>query len=257
MNLSALRTSGIVRSIGFPSVIAFAILLFIPPPAAGQEAIDAASAEAIQAKFEKVVELRLDGEYGRAIDMLKEIIAEYSNSEAVLRKAYNHLVYVYVKNEDSSGARDAARGALERFPNLTVDELELPGKVNDIYDELRKEMFGSFVIDEPKDCHVYLDSTHVGDTPLGMDLVRVGEYELTVTKSGYKDHISRIEIEPDVKHDLSGLSLDRERAWWYWPAWIGGAAVAVVAIAIGVKGDDPTDDPPDPPLPEPPPPPAD
>ena len=255
MNLSALRTSGCFKFVGFLFFIAFASVLFSPPPAVGQEAADAGSTGAIQAKFEQVVALRLDGEYDRAIEMLNGIIAEYSNSDEVLRRAFNHLVTVYVQNDDDAGAREAARIALNRFPDLAADELDFPGKVNEVYDQLRKEMFGALVIDEPKDCHVYLDSTHVGDTPLRLDLVRVGEYKLTVTKPGYKDFVSQIEIQPEGTRDLSGLSLERERAWWYWPAWIGGAAVAVVAVVIGVSGGDKEDTPE--PLPVPPAPPAD
>ena len=99
-------------------------------------------------------------------------------------------------------------------------------------------MFGAFVIKQPKECRVYMDSTFVGETPLVLNLVRVKEYGLTVTKSGYKDYVSRIEIQPERTLDLSGLSLERNRAWWWWPAWVGGAAVAAVAVAIGVSGDD-------------------
>ena len=257
MNLCTLRTPMYSRYVGFLSLVAFAGVLFCPPTlAVGQAAADAESTDAIQTKFEQVVNLRLDGEYDRAIEMLREIIQEYTNSDDILRRAYNHLVTVYVQNNDDTGARDAARTALDRFPDLTADELDFPGKVNDVYEQLRKEMFGSLVIDKPKDCHVYLDSTHVGDSPLRLDLVKVGEYELTVTKSGHKDYVSRIEIQPELTRDLSGLSLDKDRAWWYWPAWVGGAAVAAVAIVLGVSGGD-EEPPPDPePLPEPPGPPA-
>jgi hypothetical protein len=113
-------------------------------------------------------------------------------------------------------------------------------------------MFGSLVIDEPKACHVYLDGTQVGDTPLRLDLVKVGEYELTVTKSGHKDYVSQIEIQPAATRDLSGLSLEKDRAWWYWPAWIAGATVAVVAVVIGLSKDEETTDPVLPPPPGPP-----
>jgi len=255
MDISALRASGGFRCAVFLCLAAFAGALLTPPPIAAQESADAESTAAIQARFEQVVALRLDGEYARAIVMLSDIIAELSSDE-ILRRAYNHLVTVYVQNDDDMGAREAARAALNRFPDLAADELEFPGKVNDVYDQMRKEMFGSFVISQPKDCHVYLDSTHVGDSPLRLDLVKAGEYELLVTKSGYKDYVSQIEIQPELTRDLSGLSLERDRAWWWWPAWVGGAAVAVVAVALGVSsgGDEAAPEPE--PLPEPPTPPT-
>jgi PEGA domain len=235
----------------------FVAALLLPGRTVGQETGgEARSAAAVQSTFEQIVALRLDGEYSRAVEMLYEVIAKYEKSDDVLRRAYNHLVTVHVQNNDEAAAEKVARAALETFPDLTADELEFPGRVNDVYNQMRKQMFGSFVISQPKECHVYLDSTHVGDTPLSLGLVRVGEYQLTVTKSGYKDYLARIEIQPELTRDLSGLSLQRDRAWWWWPAWIGGAVVSVVAVAIGVSGGD-DEAPAEPePLPAPPPPPG-
>ena len=209
-----------------------------PVSTAGQAGAPPQAAAAAQSIFEQIVALRLDGEYARAVEMLNSVIAKYEQSDEVLRRAYNHLVTVYVQNDDEDGARQAAHAALESFPDLSADELEFPGRVNEVYDQMRKEMFGAFVIKQPKECRVYMDSTYVGETPLALNLVRVREYGLTVTKSGFKDYVSRIEIQPERTLDLSGLSLERNRAWWWWPAWVGGAAVAAVAVAIGVSGDD-------------------
>jgi hypothetical protein len=248
--------AGWFRGIGFLCVSAFTGTLALPPRTAGQEQAEPKSAAAVQATFEKIVALRLDGEYTRALEMLNEVIATHERSGEILRRAYNHLVTVYVQNGDEAGAREAARSALESFPNLTADELEFPGRVNEVYNQMRKEMFGSFVISQPKECHVYLDGEHVGDTPLILDLVRVGGYDLKVTKSGYKDYVSRIEIQPESTRDLSGLALERDRAWWWWPAWIGGAAVTAVAVAVGVSGGDEGAPAEPEPLPGPPPPPA-
>ena len=183
------------RCVGFLCVAVFAGALVVPLRAAGQETSEPGSAALVQATFEQIVALRLDGEYDQAVAMLNEVIAGYEKANEILRRAYNHLVTVYVQNDDEAGAREAARAALERFPDLTADELEFPGRVNDVYDQVRKEMFGSFVIGQPKECRVHLDGTYVGDTPLILNLVRVGEHDLTVTKSGYKDYVSRIEIQ--------------------------------------------------------------
>ena len=227
-----------------------------PVSTAGQSAALPDVAAEVQAIFEQIVALRLDGEYDRAVETLNDLIAKYQKPEEVLRRAYHHLVTVYVQNGDEEGAKAAARAALEHFPDLRADELEFPGGVNDVYEQMRKEMFGAFVIKQPKECRVYMDSTYVGETPLALNLVRVKEYGLTVTKSGYKDYVSRIEIQPERTLDLSGLALERNRAWWWWPAWVGGAAVAAVAVAIGVSGDEEgSTDEPDP-LPGPPSPPS-
>ena len=247
---------------GFPTLrfalslllVAIAVTCGVGSPAFAQESDSTADA---QGKFEEVVAMRLDGRYDQAVLMLNQLILTYDNSDEILRRAYNHLVTVYVQNNQRDGARAAAFAALEKFPDISADELEFPSGVNDVYNQMRREMFGSLVIDEPEECRVYLDSLHVGDTPLRLELVRVGEYELTVTKSGYKDHVSRIEIQPESTRDLTGLSLDKDRAWWWWPAWVGGAAVAAVAVAVGLSGDDGGETPPEEPvLPDPPDPPT-
>jgi hypothetical protein len=243
------------RATSIVCLAAYAFAILLPSPLAAQATPDDTSKAVVQSKFEQVVAFRLDGEYDRAISALNELISKYARSDEILRRAYNHLVTVYVQNNDEAGARGAARMALQRFPDLTADELDFPGAVNRVYDQMRKEMFGAFVISQPEECRVYLDSTYVGDTPLRLDLVRVGEYDLTVTKSGYKDYASRIEIQPELTRDLSGLSLERDRAWWWWPAWIGGAAVAAVGLAIGLGGSD--EEPEEEPLPAPPGPPPD
>lgn len=251
------RQAGWFRCVGFLCVTALVAALFFPVRTACQETGASKPAASAQGSFEQIVALRLDGEYNRAIELLYELIATYEKSDEILRRAYNHLVTVHVQNDDEAGAQEVARSALERFPDLTADELEFPGRVNEVYDLMRKQMFGSFVITQPKECHVYMDSTYVGDTPLNLPLVRVGEYDLKVTKSGYKDYAARIEIEPELTRDLSGLALERDRAWWWWPAWIGGAVVSVVAVAVGVSGgDDGTPAEPEP-LPPPPTPPGD
>jgi outer membrane protein assembly factor BamD (BamD/ComL family) len=86
-------------------------VLALPPPTAGQETAEPKSAAVVQAAFEQIVALRLDGKYDQAVTMLNEVITSYGNSDEILRRAYNHLVTVYVQNDDEEGARAAARCA--------------------------------------------------------------------------------------------------------------------------------------------------
>jgi hypothetical protein len=233
-------------------VITLAAAWLPPVSALAQEKADPEAIAIAQSMFEQIVMMRLDGRYDRAVELLNDLIKGYEQSDEILRRAYHHLVTVYVQNGDDEGARNAARAGLERFPDLEADELDFPRKVNDVYNEMRREMFGALVIDQPEDCRVYLDSLYVGDTPLRIDLVRVGEYNLTVTKSGYRDYAAQIEIQPELTRDLSGLALERDRAWWWWPAWVGGAAISAVALAIGLSGGGDEPPPEEQPLPPPP-----
>jgi hypothetical protein len=188
-------------------------------------------------KFQGVIKLRADGDYDSAITELRDIVTQYSNSDQVLRLAYNHLVTTYIAKGDPDGAKAAAREALEKFPNLVAEEIAFPPRVNEYYVELRKEMFGSLTIQKPKDCRVFLNGKHVGDTPLRLDLVRVGDYDLTLSKSGYNDFTERIRIQPDVALDKEP-SLESKRGFAWWAYRVGAGVVAATLLAVGLSGGD-------------------
>ena len=103
-------------------VVTFAAALVRPAPAAPQEETDPGTIATVQSMFERIVMMRLDGRYDQAVEMLRELIRGYEQSDEILRRAYHHLVTVYVQNGDDAGAREAARAGLERFPDLEADE---------------------------------------------------------------------------------------------------------------------------------------
>ncbi len=211
--------------------VALVATLAFPPAASGQQD------QVIYDKFQGVMKLRADGDYDAAINELRDIVTRYSNSDQVLRLAYNHLVATYIDKGDADGAKTAAREALAKFPNLAAEEIAFPPKVNAYYDELRKEMFGALTIKKPKGCRVFLNGSHMGDTPLHLDFVRVGEYDLTVSKSGYYDFTERVRVQPDVALDKEP-SLDKKHGVKWWAYRIGAGVVAVTLLAVGLSGGD-------------------
>ncbi len=175
--------------------------------------------ENISERMERVSVLRARGEFQSAIEILNDIIREYSESDQVLRYAYNHLVFTYNSMGNRSAALEKARQALERFPDLKVETPDIPPSVDEIYDRLRKEIFGSLDVSQPENCNVFLlqDSVKVfkGVTPLELKLVKVGTYTLEVTKSGYHDYSRQISIAPDQRYKLDiPLSRERSKKWW-------------------------------------------
>lgn len=176
--------------------------------------------EDISSSMERVNVLRARGEFQQAIEILNNIIKEYSASDQVLRYAYNQLIFSYQSMGEMEAARAKAREALERFPDLKIETPDIPPSIDQIYNELRKEMFGSLKINKPEDCNVFLmrDSLKIfsGMTPLEMPLIRVGSYTLEVTKSGYHDYVEPIDISPDKAHILPNVPLEKNRStkWW-------------------------------------------
>ncbi|MBI4719713.1 MAG: PEGA domain-containing protein [Chitinivibrionia bacterium] len=203
--------------------------------------------------------LRSKGEYDRAIELVQNIIKEYADSENVLRHAYNQLIFTLDKKNDVNAKLENARAALERFPDLRIEGIEsniIPGELNDYYDQLRGEMFGSVTVREPEGCRLFLNEKFMGETPLHLPLVRVGEYALVLTKSGYHDLTKRIVVDPSGRHEYSE-SLSRERGMWWWAHRLGPALVGGAIITYGLVRDAGGNEPvADQPLPLPPPPPA-
>ncbi len=202
----------------------FVVSALGPVPALAQE-----GEKEISDRFEEMMVLKSRGEYDRAVDELGTIIDEFEGSERVLRLAYSYLVAVYHEANDTDGARRAAKEALERFPDITAgDEITIPPLVDEYYDTLRREMFGSLSITEPQGCDVFLNGDPVGQTPLDLVLVRAGAYDLNLTKNGYHDYAKNIVIEPDRLH-VEAIQMKRARTKWW---WIARGAVVVTGVVI-------------------------
>jgi hypothetical protein len=130
--------------------------------------------------------------------------------------------------------------------------------VDEIYETLRKEMFGSLEISQPENCNVFLlqDSVKVfkGVTPLELKLVRAGAYTLEVTRSGYHDYSTPISISPDQMYRMDiPLSRERSKTWWLTriiPTALAGALVTYLLWPEESTTSEPQ------PLPEPPAPPT-
>ncbi len=211
--------------------------------------------EIIYQKWEEIISLRSRGEYTRAIEILNKIIEEYSDSEDILKRAYNHLVFTFLQKKDDVSAMAKARDALDHFPDLAADIVEFPPTLNDTYDQLRREMFGSLWITRPEGCRVFLNEEFKGEVPLHLDLVKVGEHDLMATKSGYHDYTEPIRIDPNGKHMLD-ISMDRKRNFTWWLYRVGPPVLTGVILAIVLGGEGGGGAVPEPqPLPAPPPPP--
>lgn len=248
--LSGYHNKPHTRIISLHLLVTFVLALAVPPAARADT-----DTESLQEQWDKVSSSRRSADYRDAIETLRSIIEQYSDTDRVLREAYSQLVWTYLKSGDEEAARGVAREALERYPDITANETYIIPGVNRTYEELRRQMFGSLEIEDPEEGHVFLNDEHIGDSPLYKNLVRVGEYNLLVTKSGYEDYTQTIQIDPDQKLTLS-LSMSRTRDWKWW-TWRGGAVVlAAVAIGFGLSAGGDEGTPPDEPLPPPPAPPT-
>jgi uncharacterized protein (UPF0147 family) len=216
--------------------------------------------QAINATFIEVTRMRSRGEFDQAVETLKKIIQDYTDSDQVIRQAYNQLIYTLDYRGDSESMRVYARIALERFPDLMVTEEESdyvdPLRLNPTYDQLRKEMFGAVRIDEPEGCRVLIDGIQVGETPYFEPLVRAGVHKLVLTKSGFYDLEQRLLVDPGGNHPVVASAMQRQRDKWWWIYRVGPALVGSAVLTYSLTRDSGNPVAPDEPLPGPPAPPT-
>lgn len=229
-----LKRSSVCRRYTAISLVSFLLMAVYPGGLTSQE-----TDEPIYDRFENVSSLRSQGQYDKAIEILRGIITEYSKSDEVLRRAYCDLVFTLMSKQDADGAAQSAREALLRFPELAADPVYFPPRVNELYDQLRNELYGALhVLTKPDSCRVFLGEAFMGFSPLHVEYVRVGDYVMNLSKSGYKDEASPLRIEPGSPTSVQ-LSLQRERGKKWWLLRTGpGAVLAGVLAYLGLRGEE-------------------
>ena len=156
--------------------------------------------ETVSRMFDQVVSSRAQGKYDTAVEILLQIIHNNPQSDKVLRRAYNELVFTHLSNGDRELAEASAREALRWQPDITSDTKYVPSKVGEIFDELRKQLFGSLTITtDPSSCCVELNGTYIGESPLEIDYIRPGEHRLRLTMEGYYEFSRTVSVEPGIK----------------------------------------------------------
>ena len=249
--------------------LAACIALVMLPVLPGRPSAQVSPADEV---FAEAQNLRARGDFDHAISLLSTLTSQDSLSEQQLRKAHNDLVFTHLSKRNASvdtGEQDTiyadliacTEAALVRFPDLRADQ-EYPPEMNLIYDTRRALMFGRVEVTCTADSSTVAlramdrDDVYEGTTPLVVPYVRVGEYTMTVARSGYKNREIQLSVGPSaiLQREVT-LSKERTTKWWLTrvvaPVTAGAAAIA--AIIVGTR-DDSTQDPTNP-LDGPPPPP--
>jgi hypothetical protein len=87
----------------------------------------------------------------------------------------------------------------------------------DSYDEVAGS--GLFINSDPSGAKVFIDGVERGTTPLSMESIRIGEYNIRITKEGYVDRRfivkvhrnSRVEISVDLEESKGQILLEIQR----------------------------------------------
>jgi hypothetical protein len=248
------------------ALVSFALgIAFSTVPAGAQTS---ASEPAAEASFDRVRDLRGQGQFDQALSALDELMQSYGSDDDVARRAFNERVFTILSKRSAAltvddqdalynAALDEAKKGLTRFPDLTADRALYPPDVALIYDTLRKQMFGSVELTaNPDSSDVYMDGELVGKTPLSLQYVPVGSYALTVAHDGYRQSEVGVDVTPSavVQREVA-LGKNRGTVWWLTRVVLPAAVVGGL-VYWATRDESTGETPPPDPLPDPPDPPA-
>ena len=154
----------------------------------------------------------------------------------MVRRALNQIVFTRLQQGTPAGAEAAAREALAAYPDLTVDTIYIPRSVNELYDRLRREMFGALTIRKPAGARIFLAGVDRGEAPLFIPYLPVGDYALEARKPKFLDYTETITIAPDGRHEYE-LAMARNRDRRYWITRVGGGVLASgILVLLAARG---------------------
>lgn len=257
-----------------------ALALAILPAAVTAQVSPPLDPDALRAE---VRNLQQRGEFEPALALLDSTIQRAPEDTELLHEAYLLLVETHVlygnvfdvQGQRSTAqlhwdsARDRARQCLEN-PALRRTEppagADYPERGRQIFEDLRREMFGSFVVTslDPPEAELRfagepLDTRPAdseGEVVAMVDYVPVGEHSVLVRQEGYEDQVEVVRIEGGSRV-VREYSLQKKKGIGWWVIR-GTGAVAVgsgIAWLAGAFDSNPSGTETLDPLPDPPPPP--
>jgi len=205
----------------------------------------------LEGLFLPALNLRANGEFETAAANLREILSAYNDDDEVVQRAYDYLFQVLYFDPDPGSDNQLAAAineALRRYPDLVPNVAYCPQEVLTNVHLARLQMYGSLQITHPDGAEILLDGEPKGVSPLLLEFVPVGKYDLTIAKDGYKERQEVIQIDSGsrLSRDVE-LSKKSNKAWY-----IAGGTALVAGTLYLLLNDDSAEEP----LAEPPSPPA-
>jgi hypothetical protein len=148
-------------------------------------------------QFREVNELRVSGEYEKAIAVLRGVLAE-EHPDPVVKRAYCELIFTLLQMGNRAEAEVVAGEGLRRFPNLDADIVLFPQSINELYDAQRKKLFGSVALrTQPVGGTVWIDGASRGDAPVVQQYLSAGNHDLSIKKEGHEDVSLSFAVHPN------------------------------------------------------------
>jgi hypothetical protein len=184
-------------------------VLFVSTLLAGViSGVQGAACSTQREQLDAAARLRAQGSHEDAIEVLRAVIAAQSSEEPILRRAHNELVFTYL-DVASPKTEDAAREALRRYPDLSADPSRFPPSVNELYNRVRRELFGSLLLHtRPPQARVTIGDLYDGESPVEITYVPVGDYPVRIQQTKHIDKSTTIRVDPGRETSMT-ITLDR------------------------------------------------
>ena len=252
-----MHTRRLARSRSLRALLAACVLLAYCPATAQVPAPPAAAAHS--ATLDEARERIKNGDYDRAIEILKAAVTDSRGRPDETRDAYLLLIKAYVMLGNSLKLRQQGREASslnykearERIAEcLSIRELrhtqpepayEYPPEMIAFFAEVRSRIFGAIRIVglDPPDAVVLMDGDTLrtrepGGVPGDVN-VATGAHQMTIRREGFRTVTDEVVISPNSVLERS-YRLNRKRGgMWYATVAAGAAVVAAGAILLGQK----------------------
>jgi tetratricopeptide (TPR) repeat protein len=191
----------------------------------------ACAEESAKTKLDSCIAYYQDGEYQKAADSLKALLPLIANRSEEA-EAYKYLAFSYVMLDMIEKAKDFFRVALEKFPQISVDTLEVPPNIAIVFKQaqLEAKLAKGEILD--KDVQRRNEKRVIAATALtvtGTITSGIGGY---FTYRGYRSNRSYHEVtrdDPDRDSLLNYWSEKKEREYL-----IGGLSAAAGIVQLGI-----------------------
>jgi hypothetical protein len=227
-----------------------------PPTSAPPDTVSPTATD-FAPRLQEARECLKNGDYERAIDLLRTAIERARNRLPELRDAYLLLVKTYVLRGNEYKLEIQGRPTSELYylqarqmivECLNTKELrhtqpipasEYPPEMADLFAEVRREIFGSLrVVDlMPPDATVLCDADTLRAAPTdsvpGDTDISVGPHLVVIRRTGYGDLTEEVHISPGSVLELRYRLVKKHATGWYalrggvLSGAIGGAAWAI------------------------------
>jgi tetratricopeptide (TPR) repeat protein len=184
--------------------------------------------ESTKIKLDSCVGYFEDGEYQRAVDSLKALLPMIADEQEEA-EAYKYLGFSYVMLDMINKAKDFFRVALEKFPQMVIDTLEVPPNITIVFKQtqLEAKMAKGEIVDRDlqrrNEKRVIIASVL---TATGTIAGGVGGYYLYRGYKTYHDYKEYSKPDGDV---IDSLVKKYTKEYW-----IGGTATGFGIINLGI-----------------------